>query len=161
TGGCLISTSPWAPGRSASPATCRTPATGDGSTAGTATNARSTPSGKTCRCGACACMTPQPPRRRYSMPPSELIPGSFLPPPPAAPPTPLRNSRPLPARRAPREKPAPVLGRPGGSAVGPRPARAQPGRGRTPDRVLDDLLVATSGAVTNALLHGRPPVTFR
>jgi hypothetical protein len=68
---------PWAPVRSASLGRFRTPATGAGSTDGTGTNARSTPSGKTSRCGACACIIPPPPRRgprcrRVNLPPDRF-----------------------------------------------------------------------------------------
>jgi anti-sigma regulatory factor (Ser/Thr protein kinase) len=47
------------------------------------------------------------------------------------------------------------------SAASVRRALARAGRGRVRDAVLDDLLIATSEAVNNALLHGRVPVTLR
>jgi anti-sigma regulatory factor (Ser/Thr protein kinase) len=61
----------------------------------------------------------------------------------------------------PLEQSTPVIELTGSSAAGARHALAQVGRGRVPDPVLDDLLLATSEAVNNALLHGRPPVTIR
>ena len=59
TGGCSSSMSLRAPGKSGSPGSCPTPATEADSTDGIATKRRSTPSGRTSRYGACACMTPR------------------------------------------------------------------------------------------------------
>ena len=61
----------------------------------------------------------------------------------------------------PLEQSDPVIELTGSSAAGARHALAQAGHGRVPDPVLDDLLLGTSEAVSNALLHGRPPVTIR
>jgi anti-sigma regulatory factor (Ser/Thr protein kinase) len=61
----------------------------------------------------------------------------------------------------PLEESAPVIELTDSSAAGARHALAQVGRSRVRDAVLDDLLVGTSEAVTNASLHGRPPVTIR
>ena len=118
-----------------SPGMFRTRPTAADSKDGTGTNARSTPCGKTSRCGACACMTPPPLPPRSSMPWSEPTPGSFLTQAIAAPAAATRASC--------------------SSRASPLP------RGRVPDTVLDSLLVGTSEAVTNALLYGDPPVTVR
>jgi anti-sigma regulatory factor (Ser/Thr protein kinase) len=61
----------------------------------------------------------------------------------------------------PLEQSAPVFELTGCSAADVRHALARAVRGRIPDPILDDLLLATSETVTNALLHGRPPVTVR
>ena len=47
------------------------------------------------------------------------------------------------------------------SAAQARQALAQIGRGRVADTILEDLLIGVTEAVTNALLHGRAPVTVR
>jgi anti-sigma regulatory factor (Ser/Thr protein kinase) len=47
------------------------------------------------------------------------------------------------------------------SAAEARRALAQIGRGRVADTILEDLLLGVTEAVTNALLHGRAPVTAR
>jgi anti-sigma regulatory factor (Ser/Thr protein kinase) len=67
----------------------------------------------------------------------------------------------LPAAPDPLEQSKPVIELTGSSPGGARHALAQVGHGRIPDPVLADLLVGTSEAVSNALLHGRPPVTIR
>jgi anti-sigma regulatory factor (Ser/Thr protein kinase) len=71
--------------------------------------------------------------------------------------------QPLPVAPDPLEGSAPLLELTvtGSSAAGARRVLAQAGRGRVSDVVLDDLLIATSEAVNNALLHGRRPVTVR
>jgi anti-sigma regulatory factor (Ser/Thr protein kinase) len=51
-----------------------------------------------------------------------------------------------------------VAHRPGAEG---RQARAQVGRGRVADTILEDWLIGVTEAVTNALLHGRAPVTVR
>ncbi len=61
----------------------------------------------------------------------------------------------------PLERSAPVIELPGDSPAGARHALAQVGRGRVPDAILDDLVMATSEAVSNAMLHGRPPTAIR
>ncbi len=47
------------------------------------------------------------------------------------------------------------------SAAGARHALTRTGRGRIPAPILDDLLIGVTEAVSNAHLHGRPPVTVR
>jgi anti-sigma regulatory factor (Ser/Thr protein kinase) len=47
------------------------------------------------------------------------------------------------------------------SAAEARRALAQIGRGQVTDTILDDLLLGVSEAVSNALIHGRPPATVR
>jgi len=47
------------------------------------------------------------------------------------------------------------------SAVEARQALAQIGRGRITDAILEDLLIGVTVAVSNALVHGRGPVTVR
>jgi anti-sigma regulatory factor (Ser/Thr protein kinase) len=47
------------------------------------------------------------------------------------------------------------------SAAEARQALAQIGRGRVADTILDDMLIGVTEAVTNAMLHGRAPVTVR
>jgi anti-sigma regulatory factor (Ser/Thr protein kinase) len=47
------------------------------------------------------------------------------------------------------------------SAAEARQALAQIGRGRVADAILEDLLLGVTEAVTNAVLHGRAPVTAR
>jgi anti-sigma regulatory factor (Ser/Thr protein kinase) len=47
------------------------------------------------------------------------------------------------------------------SAAEARRALAQIGRGRVADTILEDLLIGVTVAVTNALVHGRGPVTVR
>jgi anti-sigma regulatory factor (Ser/Thr protein kinase) len=47
------------------------------------------------------------------------------------------------------------------SAAEARRALTQIGRGRVTDTILDDLLLGVSEAVSNALVHGRPPATVR
>jgi anti-sigma regulatory factor (Ser/Thr protein kinase) len=47
------------------------------------------------------------------------------------------------------------------SAAEARRALAQIGRGQVTDTILDDLLLGVSEAVSNALVHGRPPATVR
>jgi anti-sigma regulatory factor (Ser/Thr protein kinase) len=61
----------------------------------------------------------------------------------------------------PLEQSTPLIELTGSSAADARHTLAQIGRGRIPDAVLDDLLLGTSEAVNNALLHGRPPVTIQ
>jgi len=73
----------------------------------------------------------------------------------------LSQFQPLAVAPDPLEHSRPVIELTGSSAAGARHAVAQVGRGRIPDPVLDDLLLGTSEAITNALLHGRPPVTIR
>ena len=47
------------------------------------------------------------------------------------------------------------------SAVEARQALAQIGRGHITDAILEDLLIGVTVAVSNALVHGRGPVTVR
>jgi anti-sigma regulatory factor (Ser/Thr protein kinase) len=47
------------------------------------------------------------------------------------------------------------------SAAEARRALTQAGRGRVPDAALQDLLIGTTEAITNAQRHGRSPVTVR
>lgn len=61
----------------------------------------------------------------------------------------------------PLEQAKPAIELTGSSASNAREALAQAGRGRVRDSVLDDLLIGTSEAVNNALLHGRAPVSVR
>jgi len=61
----------------------------------------------------------------------------------------------------PLEQSEPVIELIGCSAADARRAIAMAARGRIPDQVLGDLMLATSDAVSNATLHGRPPVTIR
>ena len=49
----------------------------------------------------------------------------------------------------------------GSSAAQARQALTRIGRGRVADTILDDLLLGVSEAVSNALIHGRPPATVR
>ncbi len=67
----------------------------------------------------------------------------------------------LPAPPDPLERAAPLIELTGSSAADARHALRQAGRGRVPGEVLDDLLLGTTEAVTNALLYGDPPVTVR
>jgi anti-sigma regulatory factor (Ser/Thr protein kinase) len=61
----------------------------------------------------------------------------------------------------PLEQSAPVIELTGRPPAEARHALAQVGAGRVPQAILDDLLLGTSEAVTNALLYGLPPVTIR
>jgi anti-sigma regulatory factor (Ser/Thr protein kinase) len=47
------------------------------------------------------------------------------------------------------------------SAAEARGALIQIGGGRVADTILDDLLLGVTVAVSNALIHGRPPTTVR
>ena len=47
------------------------------------------------------------------------------------------------------------------SAAEARGALIQIGGGRVADTILDDLLLGVTVAVSNALVHGRPPTTVR
>ncbi len=67
----------------------------------------------------------------------------------------------LPAPPDPLERAAPLIELTGSSAADARHVLRQAGRGRVPGEVLDDLLLGTTEAVTNALLYGDPPVTVR
>ena len=49
----------------------------------------------------------------------------------------------------------------GGDQMGHRPIRFGTGGGRVADTILDDLLLGVTVAVSNALIHGRPPTTVR
>lgn len=61
----------------------------------------------------------------------------------------------------PLEQSAPVIELTSRSAADARRVLTQIGRGRIPGAVLDDLLLGTSEAVNNALLHGCPPASIR
>ncbi len=61
----------------------------------------------------------------------------------------------------PLEQSTPLIELTNSSPADARHALTHIGRGRVPDTVLDNLLVGTSEAVTNALLHGEPPATVR
>jgi anti-sigma regulatory factor (Ser/Thr protein kinase) len=61
----------------------------------------------------------------------------------------------------PLEQAAPVMELTSCSAAGARHALRQIGAGRVTGAVLDDLVLGTSEAVTNALLYGDPPATVR
>jgi anti-sigma regulatory factor (Ser/Thr protein kinase) len=61
----------------------------------------------------------------------------------------------------PLEEFAPAIELTGSPPAGARHALAQVGHGRVSDPVLDHLMIGTSEAVSNALRHGRPPVTIR
>ena len=67
----------------------------------------------------------------------------------------------LPVAPDPLEQTAPVIELTDSSAAAARHALTQVGRGRVPGAVLEDLLLGTSEAVTNAVLYGDPPVTVR
>jgi MEDS: MEthanogen/methylotroph, DcmR Sensory domain/Histidine kinase-like ATPase domain len=67
----------------------------------------------------------------------------------------------LAAAPDPLEQSSPLIELTGSSPAQARHALTLIGRDRLPDTVLDDLLVGTSEAVTNALLYGDPPVTVR
>ena len=67
----------------------------------------------------------------------------------------------LPPATDPLEQTTPMIELAGSSPAQARRALAQIGRGRVPDTILDDMLLGVSEAVTNALLHGRPPATVR
>jgi anti-sigma regulatory factor (Ser/Thr protein kinase) len=61
----------------------------------------------------------------------------------------------------PLEQATPVIELTGSSTADARHALAQAGCGRVSDEVLDDLLIGTSEAVNNAMVHGRAPVSVR
>jgi anti-sigma regulatory factor (Ser/Thr protein kinase) len=67
----------------------------------------------------------------------------------------------LAAAPDPLEQSTPLIELTGSSPADARHALTQAGRGRLPDTVLDNLLIGTSEAVTNALLYGDPPATVR
>ena len=67
----------------------------------------------------------------------------------------------LAAAPDPLEQSTPLIELTGNSPADARHALTQAGRGRLPDAVLDNLLIGTSEAVTNALLYGGPPATVR
>ena len=67
----------------------------------------------------------------------------------------------LPFAPDPLEETAPVIELADRSPAEARQALTQIGHGRVPDATLDDLLIGVSEAVSNALLHGRPPATVR
>src|SRR5215469_10319512 len=69
--------------------------------------------------------------------------------------------QPLAAAPDPLEQSEPVLELTGCPAAEVRQSLKQAGHSRVPDPALGDLLLATTETVTNALLHGRPPVTTR
>jgi anti-sigma regulatory factor (Ser/Thr protein kinase) len=67
----------------------------------------------------------------------------------------------LPFAADPLEQTTPMIELVDRSAAEARHALAQIGRGRVADSILEDLLVGVTVAVSNALLHGRPPATAR
>ena len=67
----------------------------------------------------------------------------------------------LPAPPDPLEQTVPLIELTGCSAADARRALKQAARGRVPGEVLEDLLLGTSEAVTNALMYGDPPATVR
>jgi anti-sigma regulatory factor (Ser/Thr protein kinase) len=67
----------------------------------------------------------------------------------------------LPPATDPLEQTTPTIELAGSSPAQARQALARIGRGRVPGPILDDLLLGVSEAVTNALIHGRPPATVR
>jgi anti-sigma regulatory factor (Ser/Thr protein kinase) len=67
----------------------------------------------------------------------------------------------LPPVPDPLEQTSPMIELVDRSAAEARRALAQIGRGQVTDTILDDLLLGVSEAVTNALIHGRPPATVR
>jgi len=67
----------------------------------------------------------------------------------------------LPFAPDPLEETTPAIELAGCSGTEARHALTQIGRGRVPDATLDDLLIGLTAAVSNALLHGRPPATVR
>ena len=69
--------------------------------------------------------------------------------------------QPLTAEPDPIEASAPVTELAASSPAAARQALVQAGRGRVPGPILDDLLIGTSEAVSNALRHGCPPATIR
>jgi anti-sigma regulatory factor (Ser/Thr protein kinase) len=67
----------------------------------------------------------------------------------------------LPPVPDPLEQTTPMIELVDRSAAEARRALAQIGRGQVTDTILDDLLLGVSEAVSNALIHGRPPATVR
>jgi len=67
----------------------------------------------------------------------------------------------LPPVPDPLEETSPMIELVDRSAAEARRALAQIGRGQVTDTILDDLLLGVSEAVSNALIHGRPPATVR
>jgi len=67
----------------------------------------------------------------------------------------------LPPVPDPLEQTSPMIELVDRSAAEARRALAQIGRGQVTDTILDDLLLGVSEAVSNALIHGRPPATVR
>jgi anti-sigma regulatory factor (Ser/Thr protein kinase) len=61
----------------------------------------------------------------------------------------------------PLERSTPLIELTGSSTAAARHALVQVSQGRIPEPVLYDLLLGTSEAITNASLHGHPPVTIR
>lgn len=68
---------------------------------------------------------------------------------------------PLPPDPDPLERSAPAIEIADPSAAQVRHAVESIGRGHLPDTVMRDLVIGASEAVSNAWLHGRPPVTVR
>jgi hypothetical protein len=67
----------------------------------------------------------------------------------------------LPPVPDPLEQTTPMIELVDRSAAEARRALAQIGRGQVTGTILDDLLLGVSEAVSNALIHGRPPATVR
>jgi anti-sigma regulatory factor (Ser/Thr protein kinase) len=67
----------------------------------------------------------------------------------------------LPVASDPLEHTRPIIELADPSAAEARQALTQIGRGRVADAILEDLLVGVTVAVSNALVHGRPPATVR
>jgi anti-sigma regulatory factor (Ser/Thr protein kinase) len=67
----------------------------------------------------------------------------------------------LPPVPDPLEQTTPMIELADTSAAQARQALTRIGRGRVGDTILDDLLLGVSEAVSNALIHGRPPATVR
>ena len=67
----------------------------------------------------------------------------------------------LPHAPDPLEQSAPAVDMEGPSPAQARHALVRIGRGQVPEARLGDLVIGVSEAVSNALLHGRPPVTVR